>query len=271
MGAGRTQGDPRRLRLGDRRAGLLSRCRGDRRHRHDRDAAGGSARRQRCQRGGGVHKTCATTSSRISPTGPTDERFPVTPQRIVHDVRQVMPGGRHRLPRQRHVQDLVRAQLPDHRRQHAAARQRAGDDGRRPALGDDGRNALSGTRVLGGLRRRRLHDEQPGDGDRGPPQAQPRRADPRGLGLRHDPLEAGGRPLRRFRHDLRQSGFRALRRVLRRARPPHRGDVRIDPDAGGRLQAAAACTSSPCRSTTARTCACWSTSSATGVSDRLSD
>ena len=52
-------------------------------------------------------------------------------------------GGRHRRSRQRHVQDLVCAELPDARRQHAAAGQRAGDDGRGPALGDDGRDALS--------------------------------------------------------------------------------------------------------------------------------
>ena len=47
-------------------------------------------------------------------------------------------GGRHRLPRQRHVQDLVRPELPDPCRQHPAARQRARHDGRRPAVGHDG-------------------------------------------------------------------------------------------------------------------------------------
>ena len=46
--------------------------------------------------------------------------------------------GRDRLPRQRHVQDLVCPQLPHPPRQHAAARQRAGDDGSRTAVGDDG-------------------------------------------------------------------------------------------------------------------------------------
>ena len=51
-----------------------------------------------------------------------ESRYPLTPQRIVHDVRQVDAGGRHRLPRQRHVQDLVRAQLPHAHRQHIAAR-----------------------------------------------------------------------------------------------------------------------------------------------------
>ncbi len=40
----------------------------------------------------------------------TEDRL--TPQRLVHDVRGVMPAGRHPRPRQRHVQDLVRAKLP---------------------------------------------------------------------------------------------------------------------------------------------------------------
>ena len=50
-----------------------------------------------------------------------------------------------------------------------------------------------------GVRRRRLHDEQPGDGDRGAAQAEPGRADSGGQRLRHDPLEAGSRLLPRFR------------------------------------------------------------------------
>ena len=52
------------------------------------------------------------------------------------------------LPRQRHVQDMVRAQLPYARRQHALARQRARHDGRRAAVGDDGVDALPDRRVL---------------------------------------------------------------------------------------------------------------------------
>ena len=51
--------------------------------------------------------------------------------------------GRHRLPGQWHVQDLVRPQLPHPPRQHAAARQRAGDHGGRAAVGDRGVAALS--------------------------------------------------------------------------------------------------------------------------------
>jgi len=41
------------------------------------------------------------------------------------------------------------------------------------------------------MRRRRLHDEQPGTGNRGPSEARPRRSCDRRLRLRNDPLEAG--------------------------------------------------------------------------------
>jgi acetolactate synthase-1/2/3 large subunit len=63
----------------------------------------------------------------------------------------------------------------------------------RPAVGDDGRAAVSGPARDGGVRRRRLHDEQrrrwrPRFGS-----AQSRGADSRGPRLRHDPLEAGRR------------------------------------------------------------------------------
>ena len=54
-------------------------------------------------------------------------------------------GRRHRLPRQWHVQDLVRAQLPHSRREHSASRQRPGDDGSRASIRNDGRDTLSGS------------------------------------------------------------------------------------------------------------------------------
>ena len=76
-------------------------------------------------------------------------------------------AGRHRRPGQRHVQDLVRAKLPHPGRQHAVAGQCAGDDGRRASLRDDGGAALPESARHGRLRRRRLHDEQPGAGDGG--------------------------------------------------------------------------------------------------------
>ena len=55
-------------------------------------------------------------------------------------------------PRQRHVQDLVRPQLPHEGRQYASARQRARDHGGGPAVGDHGGTALSGPPGHGGLR-----------------------------------------------------------------------------------------------------------------------
>ena len=165
-----------------------------------------------------------------------DARFPPTPQRIVRDVRKVMPedgivaldNGMYKI--------LVRAELPDARRQHAAARQRAGDNGRGPALGDDGGDALSIPPSAGGLRRWRLYDEQPGARDRGPVEAEPRGADPRGQRLRHDPLEAGRRQVSGLWPHLRQSRFRQVRRGLWRQWRPRRGDRRSGPGARRRLQ-----------------------------------
>ena len=217
-GAGRAEGDPCRLHARLGRAGLLSRRRGGRRRRPEPGAA------RRSPRG----PAAAGVAALAAPAG--DPRPDHRPQR-----RGALPadpaadrarrpqgdaGGRHRRARQRHVQDLVRSQLPHPRRQHAPARQRAGDDGRGPAVGDDGGDALSGAPGAGGLRRRRLHDEQPGAGDRGPAEAEPRRADPRGQRLRHDPLEAGGRQLRRLGPDLRQPRLRQVRRGLRRHAAP---------------------------------------------------
>ena len=149
---------------------------------------------------------------------PTESRFPLTPQRIVHDVRKVMPAdgivaldnGMYKIwfarcYRTRNANALL-------------ARQRAGDDGRRPAVGHDGRAAAPGKPRAGGVRRRRLHDELAGARDRRSAEAQPRRADHPGRRLRHDPLEAGGRQLRRLGPDLRQPRLRQVRRGLRRER-----------------------------------------------------
>ena len=72
--------------------------------------------------------------------GSDDRRFPIVPQRIVADVRKVMPTGRDRGAGQRHVQDLVCPELPHPDVQHAAAGQCAGHHGSRPAVGDDGRD-----------------------------------------------------------------------------------------------------------------------------------
>ena len=69
------------------------------------------------------------------------------------------PAGRHRCPRQRHVQDLVCAQLSHQRRQHPASRQRACDHGGGSSFGDRGGADPPGQTGAGGLRRWRVHDE----------------------------------------------------------------------------------------------------------------
>ena len=78
-------------------------------------------------------------------SGRTGQREPLPVNATAHRARRAPghAGGRYRLPRQWHVQDLVCAQLPHAGGQHAVAGQRAGDHGRRAALGDDGFDTLS--------------------------------------------------------------------------------------------------------------------------------
>ena len=149
-------------------------------------------------------------SSSTPPALCDDMRFPIFPSLPGQADPRSDAGRRHHLPRQRRLQDLVRAQLSGAPAEHRAARQCAGDDGRRPALGDGLGDDLSGPQGDGDLRRRRLHDEQPGDGDRGPPRPQPHRPDPARQRLWHDPLEAGQHGLCRLGPDLRQSRLRQI-------------------------------------------------------------
>ena len=108
---------------------------------------------------------------RIRRPAPTRTRFPPTPQRLVHDVREVMPAdgivaldnGMYKIWFARNYRTCVANTLL---LDNALATMGAG-----PAVGDDGGDALSGAAGAGGLRRRRLHDEQPGAGDGGPAQA----------------------------------------------------------------------------------------------------
>ena len=67
------------------------------------------------------------------------------------------------------------------------------------AVGHHGRRSQSGAPRARGLRRRRLHDELAGDGDRGAAAPEPGRSDPAGQGFRDDPVEAGGRRVSGFR------------------------------------------------------------------------
>ena len=103
-----------------------------------------------------------------------ENRFPPTPQRLVHDVRAVMPPKSGSSARQRPVLNLVRARLPTPGRRHAPARRCAGHYGGWTALGDHGLTASTPSRRMiavcgdGGFMM-----NSPGNSDGGSAQAQP--------------------------------------------------------------------------------------------------
>ena len=72
-----------------------------------------------------------------------DQRCPIYPPYLVKTVRSVMPADGIICARQRCLQNLVRTQLPRAHAQHRVARQRLGDHGGGPALGDGLGHALS--------------------------------------------------------------------------------------------------------------------------------
>ncbi len=121
----------------------------------------------------------------------TESRFPLTPQRIVHDVREVMPedgivcldNGMYKIWFARNYRTRVANTLL---LDNALATMGAGS-----ALGDDGFDALSRKAGAGRLRRWRLHDELPGVGNGGAPAFELGGARHPGQRLRHDSLEAG--------------------------------------------------------------------------------
>ena len=78
------------LSAGDRRGGVLPARRAHRRCRRQPRAAGRASRGQTAESGSAA-AACARGFWRASPTRAEESRFPLTPQRIVHDVRQVMP------------------------------------------------------------------------------------------------------------------------------------------------------------------------------------
>ena len=145
-----------------------------------------------------------------------ESRYPPTPQRIVHDVRQAMPeegvvcldNGMYKIWFARNYRTRVANTL----------------------LLD---NALAtmGAGLPSAMTAAMLHPDRRvlavcGDGGfmmnaqeletASPPRAQPRRADPARRRLRDDPLETGSGRLPRFRHELRQSRFRRVRQGPRR-------------------------------------------------------
>ena len=186
----------------------------------------------------------------------TEDRWPPTPQRIVHDVRKVIPedgivaldNGMYKIWFARNYRTYVANTLL---LDNALATMGAGS-----SVFHDGGDALPRAPGSRGLRRRRLHDELAGNGNRGPPQAQPRCVDPGRFGLRHDPLEAGGRQFPRLWPDVRQSRFRQICRELRRERFAGRKHGFVDSRRSKTRSRAAVCTSSWCRSITAKIRAC---------------
>ncbi len=142
-GSGRPDGDACRLSAGHCRAGVLPACRAHRRRRPQPRRCWPTGSKARLPR---ARRASAAARRRSSRRSPTARRKAASANAAAHRARRAPgdAGGRDRLPRQRHVQDLVRAQLPHPCRQHAAARQRARDDGRWAALGDHGRVPLSG-------------------------------------------------------------------------------------------------------------------------------
>ncbi len=121
----------------------------------------------------------------------TEDRF--TPQRLVHDVRQVMPpdgivaldNGMYKIWFARNYRTRVANTLL---LDNALATMGAGLPSAMAAA-----MLYPGAPRHGRLRRRRLHDEQPGAGDGRPAEIEPGRSGHRGRRLRHDPLEAGRR------------------------------------------------------------------------------
>ena len=91
-----------------------------------------------------------------------ESRFPLTPQRIVSDVRKVMPADGI-VALDNGMYKIWFARCYRTRNANALLLDNAlGDDGRRAALGDDGRDAEPGQARAGGVRRRRVHDELAG-------------------------------------------------------------------------------------------------------------
>ena len=163
----------------------------------------------------------------------TEGRFPPTPQRIVHDVRKVMPedgivaldNGMYKIWFARNYRTwMPNTLLLD----NALATMGAGlpsammaamlhPDRRVLAVCGDGGFMMNSQELETAVRL----------------QAEPRRPDPRRQRLRHDPLEAGGRPFPRLGPDLRQPGLRQVRRGLWRQGLARRGDRGPGADAGG--------------------------------------
>ena len=149
-----------------------------------------------------------------------DDRFPIYPQRLVHDIREAMPDDGIIALDNGIYKIWFARNYKAHRTQHGPPRQRPGEHGSRVALGDGREDGPPGEKDPGHLRGRRFHDEFPGTGDGGAPEAEPGGPHPPRQRLRHGQVEADPYGFCRFRPRRRQSRFRPLCRKLWRARPP---------------------------------------------------
>ncbi len=155
--------------------------------------------------------------------GSDDDGFPVRPQRLVADVRRVIPddgivaldNGVYKIWFARNY----RARLPN----TVLLDNALATHGSRPAERHGRAPGLSGPPCHRHLRRRRLHDEFPGARNRRAARHEPGGGDSARRRLRHDQVEAGESGFRRVGSGLRQSRLREVCRVLRRHRAPGGG------------------------------------------------
>ena len=162
--------------------------------------------------------------------GKDDGRWPIYPQRLVADVRKVMPddgilcldNGMYKIWFARYY----RCRKPNTLLlDNALATMGAG-----PALGNRREDRPSGSQGRRRCRRRRIHDELAGNRNRRAPEARPDRAAAARQRLRHDQVETGAHALRQLRHGHGQPRLRRLCAELRRAGTSSRlgGGVRAD-------------------------------------------
>ncbi len=144
----------------------------------------------------------------------------VSPQAAISAIRARDGAVGHPHLGRRRPQAVAGAALSGLRAQHGHRGQRLRQHGHRPARGDRGHARGARAARGGGVGRRRLPDERPGDGDRHPARRPGHRGGLGGRRLRGDRLEAGA-PLRAHpRHPLRQPRLRRPGPRLRLEPPP---------------------------------------------------
>ena len=196
--------------------------------------------------------------------GAGDDRFPLAPQRIVADVRAVMPddgivaldNGMYKIWFARSYRSPVSNTLL---LDNALATMGAGlPSAMMAALIYPGRRVLAVCGDGGFMMNSQELETAVRLG------LEPGRPHPAGRRLRNDPLEAGRRQVRRLRPHVRQPGLRPVRRGVRRAGDAGRGHRGPRPGPARRRSMPAASISSRLRWTTPTTSASSSTSFTTG-------